>query len=122
MPEFAEDLGAGHRGAAYGVLLFATAAGAVLGGLRIGSGLTVGLAGAAIGLHWSLALSSAALICGARVTAAYARGGRLPPRVPGDSPPDPSSEPTHYTINVQRRRTSRWHVRRYRQTTTGWAV
>ncbi|MBO4161199.1 MFS transporter [Micromonospora antibiotica] len=158
MPEFAEDLGAGHSGAAYGVLLFATAAGAVLGGLlfeatgwvrptvraavaatiavglctllfaltnslvvavaalavsglanltamsisqtvvqlhappdhrglalglystsagglRIGSGFTVGLAGAAIGLHWSLALSSAALIGGALVTAAYARSG-----------------------------------------------
>lgn len=44
-------------------------------GLRIRSGLTGGLAGAAIGLHWSLALSSAALSCGALVTAAYARSG-----------------------------------------------
>ena len=42
------------------------------GGLRIGSGFTVGLAGAAIGLHRSLAVSAAALILGALAAGAYA--------------------------------------------------
>ena len=31
-------------------------------GLRAGSGLTVGVLGAVIGVHWSLALSSAAVV------------------------------------------------------------
>ncbi|MFK4089997.1 MFS transporter [Kribbella sp. NPDC020789] len=42
------------------------------GGLRIGSGLTVGLTGAAIGIKWSLALSAAVLTLAALATGAYA--------------------------------------------------
>jgi MFS family permease len=42
------------------------------GGLRTGSGFTVGLAGAAIGIHWSLALSATALTLGALAAGAYA--------------------------------------------------
>ena len=153
MPEFAQDLGAGGEGLAYGVLLFANGAGGVVGGLllevtgrlrptpraalvatalygltslgfaltgslavaigllvvggvanlaamsitqtvvqlraapqergrvlgvygmssgglRAGSGFTVGLLGAVIGVHWSLAASAAALCLGTVVTAA----------------------------------------------------
>lgn len=40
------------------------------GGLRAGSGFTVGLLGAVIGVHWSLAASAAALCLGTVVTAA----------------------------------------------------
>nr|WP_237745049.1 MFS transporter [Kribbella catacumbae] len=159
MPEFAESLGAGAAGATYGVLLFATGFGGVVGGLvieatgwlkpsvkaavagtvtyglsilafaitsnyvlavalllvsgianfvsmsisqtvvqlqasaadrgriiglyntsagglRIGSGLTVGLAGAAIGIKWSLGLSAAALAVSALATGAYALLGQ----------------------------------------------
>jgi MFS family permease len=159
MPIFAQDLGAGGAGSAYGVLLFATGAGGVLGGvlleathrirptvrtavvstavygvatvifaatgsyvlavamlfvagvanlasmsigqtvvqllappaergrvigvygmsangLRAGSGFTVGLFGAAVGVHWSLGLSAAALCVGTAVAAWYALGGR----------------------------------------------
>jgi hypothetical protein len=147
MPIFAQDLGAGSAGTAYGILLFANGAGGVLGGvvleatgwipptvraaiistfaygvstllfavvhnyplallllviggvanlaamsvgqtvvqllappadrgrvigvygvsaqgLRFGSGITVGLFGAVVGVHWSLALSAAALCAG----------------------------------------------------------
>ncbi|MFI5934230.1 MFS transporter [Actinoplanes sp. NPDC051494] len=42
------------------------------GGLRTGSGFTVGLAGAAIGIHWSLGLSAAALTVGALAAGVYA--------------------------------------------------
>ncbi|GAA0601401.1 MFS transporter [Kribbella sandramycini] len=42
------------------------------GGLRIGSGFTVGLAGTAIGITWSLALSAAVLAIAALGTGAYA--------------------------------------------------
>ena len=46
-------------------------------GLRAGSGLTVGVLGAAVGLHTSLALSATALCLGTGLTAAYAlRGAR----------------------------------------------
>jgi hypothetical protein len=159
MPIFAQDLGAGDGGAAYGVLLFATGVGGVVGGvlleatsrirptlrtallstgiygaasllfagtgsypvavallfvvgvanlasmsiaqtivqlrapssqrgrvvglfgvsangLRAGSGFTVGLAGAALGVHWSLGLSAALLCLGAVVAAWYALGTR----------------------------------------------
>jgi MFS family permease len=41
-------------------------------GLRAGSGFTVGLLGAAIGIHWSLGLSSAALCVGTVVAGWYA--------------------------------------------------
>ena len=41
-------------------------------GLRAGSGFTVGLLGAAIGVHWSLGLSAAALCVGTGLTAIYA--------------------------------------------------
>jgi MFS family permease len=40
-------------------------------GLRAGSGFTVGLLGAAIGIHWSLGVSAAALCVGTLVTALY---------------------------------------------------
>ena len=156
MPIFANDLGAGNAGTAYGVLLFANGAGGVLGGLvleatgwvestvraavlstavygvttfvfavttnyplalvmlvaggvanlaamsigqtvvqllappgergrvigvynvsasglRAGSGFTVGLLGAAVGVHWSLGLSAAALCAGTLAAGGYAR-------------------------------------------------
>jgi MFS family permease len=159
MPIFAQDLGAGSAGTAYGVLLFATGAGGVVGGvlleathrirptvrtavvstaiyglatvlfavshsyalavamlfvagvanlasmsvgqtvvqllappaergrvigvygmsangLRAGSGFTVGLFGAAVGVHWSLGLSAAALCVGTAFAGWYALGGR----------------------------------------------
>jgi MFS family permease len=161
MPIFADDLGAGNAGTAYGVLLFANGAGGVLGGilleatgrvpatvraavvstalyglstllfavttsyplavlllvvggvaslaamsigqtvvqlrapaaergrvlgvygmsangLRFGSGLTVGVFGAAVGMHWSLALSAATLCVGTVVTGLYAGRRREP--------------------------------------------
>jgi MFS family permease len=163
MPIFAQDLGGGSAGLAYGVLLFATGVGGVIGGilleatgrivpnvraavvstaiygvsilffavttsyavavimlviggvanlasmsigqtvvqllappadrgrvigvygmsangLRAGSGFTVGLLGAAIGVHWSLGLSAAALCVGTAVAGVYAlRGNRHAP-------------------------------------------
>jgi MFS family permease len=165
MPIFAHDLGAGSAGTAYGVLLFATGAGGVLGGilleatgrikpnvkaavvstavyglaslwfattsnyalavvalfiggvanlasmsigqtvvqllappadrgrvigvygmsangLRAGSGFTVGLLGAAIGVHWSLGLSATALCLGTAIAAVYALRGRNAAAVP----------------------------------------
>ncbi|GLY73664.1 MFS transporter [Actinoallomurus iriomotensis] len=45
-------------------------------GLRAGSGFTVGLAAAAIGVHWSLGLSSAALCAGTLAAGAYALRAR----------------------------------------------
>jgi MFS family permease len=45
-------------------------------GLRVGSGVTVGLLGAAIGVHWSLALSAAALLVVSLALLAYANGPR----------------------------------------------
>jgi MFS family permease len=170
MPVFAQHLGAGHAGIAYGVLLFANGAGGVIGGLllevtdrirptvraavastaiygvtsvffaltssypmavvllliggianlasmsitqtvvqllaptadrgrvvglwgvsanglRAGSGFTVGLAGAAVGLPYSLAFSSAALCAGTVVAGVYALRGR-----PGTAP-EPGDEP-----------------------------
>ncbi|WP_433040318.1 MFS transporter [Dactylosporangium sp. CS-033363] len=48
-------------------------------GLRAGSGLTVGVLGQAIGVHWSLALSSAALCVGTGFAALYTRHGRRVP-------------------------------------------
>ncbi len=41
-------------------------------GLRAGSGFTVGLFGAVVGVHWSLGLSAAALCLGTGLTAIYA--------------------------------------------------
>ena len=159
MPIFAQDLGAGAAGTAYGILLFANGAGGVIGGilmeatgripatvgaavistfvyglstlffalspsyplsvgllviggvanlasmsigqtvvqllappgergrvigvynmsangLRFGSGVTVGLLGAAIGIHWSLSLSAAALCVGTALAAWSARAAR----------------------------------------------
>ena len=43
-------------------------------GLRFGSGLTVGLFGAIVGIDWSLALSAAALCIGTAVAATTTRG------------------------------------------------
>jgi MFS family permease len=159
MPIFAQDLGAGNAGTAYGVLLFANGAGGVIGGilleasgrvkpnvtaavvstaiygvstlffaltgsyplavvllvvggvanlasmsigqtvvqllapaadrgrvigvygmsangLRAGSGFTVGLLGAAIGVHWSLGFSAAALCVGTVAAGIYALRGQ----------------------------------------------
>ncbi|MEV8608775.1 MFS transporter [Amycolatopsis sp. NPDC051373] len=159
MPIFAQDLGAGSAGTAYGVLLFANGAGGVLGGilleatgrikpsvfaavvstaiyglsslffamtasyplalvllviggvanlasmsigqtvvqllakpaergrvigvynvsangLRAGSGFTVGLLGAAVGVHWSLGLSAAALTVGTGISGWYSLWGK----------------------------------------------
>jgi MFS family permease len=45
-------------------------------GLRAGSGFTVGLLGAAIGVHWSLGFSAAALTLGTLIAAGYALRGR----------------------------------------------
>ncbi|MFI5907533.1 MFS transporter [Dactylosporangium sp. NPDC051541] len=45
-------------------------------GLRAGSGVTVGVLGQAIGVHWSLGLSSAALCVGTLLAALYTRRGR----------------------------------------------
>ncbi|MBO0867267.1 MAG: MFS transporter [Micromonosporaceae bacterium] len=41
-------------------------------GLRAGSGFTVGLLGAAVGVHWSLGLSAGAMCVGTAAAAAYA--------------------------------------------------
>ncbi|ATY09590.1 MFS transporter [Amycolatopsis sp. AA4] len=159
MPIFAQDLGAGSAGTAYGVLLFANGAGGVIGGilleatgkikpsvsaavfstaiygisslffamtasypiavallviggvanlasmsigqtvvqllakpeergrvigvysvsangLRAGSGFTVGLLGSAVGVHWSLGLSAAALTVGTGIAGWYSLGSR----------------------------------------------
>ena len=162
MPIFAQDLGAGSAGTAYGILLFANGAGGVIGGLlmeatgripptvpaamistavyglstlafaltpsyplavallviggianlasmsigqtvvqllappgergrvigvygmsaqglRFGSGITVGLFGAVVGIHWSLGLSAAALCLGTLIAALAARPRRAAP-------------------------------------------
>ncbi|GGK77182.1 MFS transporter [Mangrovihabitans endophyticus] len=164
MPIFAQDLGAGSAGTAYGVLLFANGAGGVVGGilleatgrvppsvpaamistavygvstllfaltgsyplavlllvvggvanlasmsigqtvvqlhaapadrgrvigvygmsangLRFGSGITVGLFGAVVGIHWSLGLSAAALCVGTALAAVAVRAGHRSDRV-----------------------------------------
>jgi hypothetical protein len=49
-------------------------------GLRAGSGFTVGILGAAIGIHWSLGLSAVALCLGTLAAGIYALRGR-----PGDA-------------------------------------
>jgi MFS family permease len=45
-------------------------------GLRAGSGFTVGILGAAIGIHWSLGLSAVALCLGTLAAGIYALRGR----------------------------------------------
>jgi MFS family permease len=45
-------------------------------GLRFGSGITVGLFGAIVGIHWSLGLSAAALCVGTALAGVYALRGR----------------------------------------------
>jgi MFS family permease len=48
-------------------------------GLRFGSGITVGLFGAVVGIHWSLGLSAAALCVGTAIAAIPAlTSGRRP--------------------------------------------
>jgi MFS family permease len=55
-------------------------------GLRAGSGFTVGLLGAAVGIHWSLGFSSAALCAGTVAAGIYALRGRARgPREPAES-------------------------------------
>jgi len=59
----------GERGRVIGVY------GMSANGLRAGSGFTVGLFGAAVGIHWSLGLSAAALCVGTALAGWYALGG-----------------------------------------------
>jgi MFS family permease len=47
-------------------------------GLRAGSGFTVGILGAAVGIHWSLGLSSVALCLGTLAAGIYALRDPLP--------------------------------------------
>ena len=54
-------------------------------GLRTGSGFTVGLLGAAVGVHWSLGLSAAALCVGTALVVGYVRRS-AGPRAPGTAP------------------------------------
>ncbi|MET3806519.1 MFS family permease [Nakamurella sp. UYEF19] len=63
----------GERGRIIGVY------GVSANGLRAGSGFTVGILGAAIGVHWSLAASAAALSVGTIGAGWYALGGRSRP-------------------------------------------
>lgn len=63
----------GDRGKVIGVY------GVSASGLRFGSGITVGLFGAVIGMHWSLAVSAAALCIGTVIAAVPARR-RMPAR------------------------------------------
>ncbi|MFI5954494.1 MFS transporter [Cryptosporangium sp. NPDC051539] len=65
-----------HRGRVLGV--YGTAA---MGG-RFGSGVTVGLFGAVVGVHWSLGLSAAALCVGTLAAAVYALRAGDRPRSP----------------------------------------
>ena len=55
-------------------------------GLRAGSGFTVGILGAAVGIHWSLGLSSVALCLGTLAAGIYALRSR-----PAADPPGPSA-------------------------------
>jgi MFS family permease len=48
------------------------------GGLRFGSGITVGLFGAVVGIHWSLGLSAAALCAGTLLAGVWARAAVTP--------------------------------------------
>jgi hypothetical protein len=54
-------------------------------GLRAGSGITVGVLGAIIGVHWSLALSAAAVVVTAAGMLAMSQmgGSERPPHPPG---------------------------------------
>lgn len=65
-------------------------------GLRAGSGFTVGLLGAAVGIHWSLGVSSAALCAGTVVTALYVLRDRW--RVP----PEPGEESVATSTSAER--------------------
>jgi MFS family permease len=63
-------------------------------GLRAGSGFTVGLLGAAIGIHWSLGLSASALCVGTVAAGVYALRGSRDARQSG-TPVSPSGQ--HWT-------------------------
>jgi MFS family permease len=65
-------------------------------GLRAGSGFTVGLLGAAIGLHWSLGVSAAALCVGTALAALYALSDR------GHASPAPGAESMARGISGER--------------------
>ncbi|MFG2044128.1 MFS transporter [Dactylosporangium sp. NPDC048998] len=63
-------------------------------GLRAGSGVTVGVLGQAIGVHWSLGLSSAALCLGTGLAALYTRGvHRGPAEEAAPQPVEAGAEP-----------------------------
>jgi MFS family permease len=62
---------AGERGRVIGVYNVSAS------GLRAGSGFTVGLLGAAVGVHWSLGLSAAALCLGTLAASVYALRDRV---------------------------------------------
>ncbi|MBK3565211.1 MFS transporter [Streptomyces sp. MBT62] len=65
--------------------------GVASGGLRAGSGVTVGFLGAALGLHGALALSASALCVGTLAAGWYAAGGS-PRRRRGDQHPGREKE------------------------------
>ena len=63
-------------------------------GLRFGSGITVGLFGAIVGIHWSLGLSAAALCVGTVLAGFYAlRGGAPPAATPSAAEPPEAALP-----------------------------
>ncbi|MBV9793073.1 MAG: MFS transporter [Actinobacteria bacterium] len=70
-------------------------------GLRAGSGFTVGFLGAAIGVHWSLGLSAAALCVGTVLAGVYALGGRRDP-IPVEEPH--AGRPHSQTESVEQER------------------
>jgi hypothetical protein len=101
MPLFAHALGAGSAGTAYGVLPFANGAGGVIGGVLLEatgsikpSGFTVGLLGAAVGIHASLGFSAAALCLGTLADGIYALRDR-----PGAAPGPVAADPAAHAVN-----------------------
>src|ERR1700760_3697973 len=68
--------------------------GVAANGLRAGSGFTVGLLGAAVGVHWSLGLSSAALCAGPVLAAIYVYWRARPPAMLETQTATPQQEPT----------------------------
>ena len=63
-------------------------------GLRAGSGFTVGLLGAVVGVHWSLGLSSAAMCAGTVLAAIYVYWGPRRPAMLDTQTATPQQERT----------------------------